>query len=84
MLLKLIKRNFSTSGHLYTWGETTYGWGRPTNSQYWTPGLVPNFADITSVSTGEYHLGFVTKDHSVYTVGLSEDGRLGQSSIADT
>jgi len=29
-------------------------------------------------------LGFITKDHSVYTVGLSEDGRLGQSSTFDT
>lgn len=52
MLSKIIKRSFSTSGHLYTWGATTYGWGRPTNSQYWTPGLVQNFEDITSVSTG--------------------------------
>jgi alpha-tubulin suppressor-like RCC1 family protein len=84
MLSKILKRTFATSGRLYTWGETTYGWGRPTNNQYWTPGLVQNFADVTSVSTGEYHLGFVTKDHSVYTVGLSEDGRLGQSSTNDT
>lgn len=83
MLQQIIKRSFST-GHLLTWGTTTYGWGRPTSSQYWTPGAVPNFNDITSVATGEYHLGFVTKDHSVYTVGLSEDGRLGQSSFADT
>ena len=29
-------------------------------------------------------MGFITKDHSVYTVGLSEDGRLGQSSSYDT
>lgn len=84
MLSQIIKRAFSTSGHLLTWGETTYGWGRPTSSQYWTPGVVQNFNDITSVSTGEYHLGFVTKDHSVYTVGLSSDGRLGQSSTTDT
>lgn len=84
MLSRIIKRSFSTSGHLLTWGETTYGWGRPTNSQYWTPGHVQNFNDIISVSTGEYHLGFVTKDHAVYTVGLSDHGRLGQSSSADT
>jgi alpha-tubulin suppressor-like RCC1 family protein len=84
MLSRIIKRSFSTSGHLLTWGETTYGWGRPTTGQYWTPGLVQNFNDITSVSTGEYHLGFVTKDHAVYTVGLSDNGRLGQSSSADT
>jgi alpha-tubulin suppressor-like RCC1 family protein len=84
MLSRIIRRSFSTSGHLLTWGETTYGWGRPTNNQFWTPGPVQNFNDITSVSTGEYHLGFVTKDHAVYTVGLSEDGRLGQSSAADT
>ena len=84
MLSRIIKRSFATSGRLLTWGETTYGWGRPTSSQYWTPGLVQNFNDITSVSTGEYHLGFVTKDHAVYTVGLSDNGRLGQSSSADT
>lgn len=29
-------------------------------------------------------MGFLTKDNAVYTVGLSEDGRLGQSSISDT
>lgn len=84
MLSRIIRRSFSTSGHLLTWGETTYGWGRPTNSQYWTPGHVQNFDDIISVSTGEYHLGFVTKDHAVYTVGLSQDGRLGQSTSVDT
>lgn len=83
-MLQIIKRAFSTGGHLLTWGKTTYGWGRPTSSQYWTPGVVPNFSDIASVSTGEYHLGFVTKDHAVFTVGLSEDGRLGQSSYNDT
>lgn len=84
LLSKLIRRTFATSGSLLTWGETTHGWGRPTNSNYWTPGLVDNFSDVVSVSTGQYHLGFITKDNGVYTTGLDEDGRLGQASVADT
>lgn len=83
MLSTIIKRSFATSGHLLTWGQTTYGWGRPTNSQHWTPGFVENFNDVISVSTGQYHLGFVTKNHSVYTVGLPDEGRLGQASNND-
>jgi alpha-tubulin suppressor-like RCC1 family protein len=83
MLSKIIKRGFSTSGHLLTWGQTTYGWGRPTNNQYWTPGFVQNFHDVVSVSTGEYHLGFITKDNGVYTVGSAEHGRLGHSSTVE-
>jgi alpha-tubulin suppressor-like RCC1 family protein len=69
LLSKIIRRTFS-SGSLLTWGETTHGWGRPTNNQHYTPGLVENFSDIVSVSTGQYHLGFITKDNGVYTVGL--------------
>lgn len=82
-LCNAIKRTFTQSGHLLTWGETTHGWGRTTNTQYWTPGFVENFSDIVSVSTGQYHLGFITKDNGVYTAGLGEDGRLGQASTAD-
>jgi hypothetical protein len=52
MLSKIIKRTFSTTGSLLTWGQTTYGWGRPVNNDLWTPGFVSNFNDITSVSTG--------------------------------
>lgn len=84
MLTKVIKQAFSKSGHLLTWGKTTFGWGRPVNNQHWVPGHVANFSDITKVATGEYHLGFITKDNSVYTVGNSQDGRLGQSSTQDT
>lgn len=83
LLSKIIRRTFS-SGHLLTWGETTHGWGRPVNSEYWTPGLVQNFSDVVSVSTGQYHLGFITKDNGVYTTGLDEDGRLGQASSSDS
>lgn len=83
MLSRLLKRSFSTTGHLLTWGETTYGWGRPTTGEHWAPGFVQNFSDIVSVSTGEHHLGFVTSDHAVYTVGLPDDGRLGQSTASD-
>ncbi|CAM5999462.1 unnamed protein product [Sphagnum balticum] len=75
----MIKRPFSTAGYLLTWGTTTYGWGRPINNNYWTPDYVDNFPEITAVSTGQYHLGFVTQDHSVYTVGLKDNGRLGHS-----
>ena len=83
MLNKIIRRTFSSSARLWTWGETTHGWGRATNSQYYTPGLVENFNDIVTVSTGPFHLGFITQDNSVYTVGLDEDGRLGHTSSAD-
>jgi hypothetical protein len=69
-LANLIKKSFATSGHLLTWGQTTYGWGRPSTNQPWTPGYVENFGDVVSVSTGQYHLGFLTKDNGVYTVGL--------------
>jgi alpha-tubulin suppressor-like RCC1 family protein len=79
MLSKVLKNTFAT-GHLLTWGQTSYGWGRPNNGQPWTPGTVANFNDIESVSTGQYHLGFITHDHSVFTVGLGDDGRLGQGS----
>lgn len=83
-LANVIKSTFATTGQLLTWGQTTYGWGRPTNNQYWTPGFVENFGDIVSVSTGQYHLGFLTKDNGVYTVGLEDDGRLGHATINDT
>ena len=81
---KIIRRTFATAGNLLTWGQTTHGWARPTNYQYFTPGFVENFHDVVSVSTGQYHLGFLTKDNAVYTAGLDEDGRLGQSSNSDS
>jgi len=28
MITKVFKRSFSSVGSLYTWGETTFGWGR--------------------------------------------------------
>ena len=40
MLSRVAKRCFSTSGALITWGETTYGWGRPVDNNYYKPGLV--------------------------------------------
>ena len=81
LLSKLVKRAFG-SGQLLTWGKTTHGWGRAVNSNYYTPGIVDNFSDVVSVSTGQYHLGFITKDNGVYTVGLDQDGRLGHSSTS--
>ena len=80
MLTKILRRTFASSGHLLTWGETTHGWGRPTNSQYYTPGFVDNFSDVVSVATGQYHMAFVTSDNGVYTAGLEQDNRLGGSS----
>jgi len=52
MLSKIIKRAFSTPGSLLTWGQTTYGWGRAVNEDYFVPGFVNNFNDIVSVATG--------------------------------
>jgi hypothetical protein len=45
MLSRVIKNSFAT-GQLLTWGQTTYGWGRPVNNQHWTPGLVTSFNDV--------------------------------------
>ena len=84
MLTKIVKRTFATAGQLLTWGETTHGWGRPVNSQFYTPGYVENFSDVVTVSTGQYHLAFITQDNGVYTTGLDQDNRLGQSSATDT
>jgi alpha-tubulin suppressor-like RCC1 family protein len=84
LLSKLVRRTFATAGNLLTWGETTHGWGRPVNNHYWTPANVDNFSDVVSVSTGQYHLGFITQDNGVYTTGLDEDGRLGHASSSDT
>lgn len=83
LLSKIIRRNFA-SGQLLTWGESTYGWGRPANTNYFIPAPVDGFKKVQSVSTGQYHLGFITNDNSVYTVGLNENGQLGQGSSSDS
>jgi hypothetical protein len=70
MLSKVIKRCFATSGSLLTWGETTYGWGRPVNNNFYAPGLVENFNNVTHAAAGPYHLAFLTSDSQVFTVGL--------------
>ena len=84
MLTKVLRRTFASSGHLLTWGETTHGWGRPTTSHYYSPGFVDNFSDVVSVSTGQYHLAFITADNGVYTAGLDENNRLGTSTGANS
>ncbi len=60
MLTNAIKRTFSTSGTLLTWGETTYGWGRPLNNNLYTPGVVEGFSNVSHVASGPYHLAFLT------------------------
>lgn len=80
MLSKITKRCFSTSGSLLTWGETTYGWGRPLNNNYYKPGVVEGFSNVTQVASGPYHLAFLTADSQVFTVGNGKNGRLGNGS----
>lgn len=58
MITKVLKRAFSTAGRLYTWGPTTFGWGREINDDLYTPGQVDKFNDINRVATGPYHLIF--------------------------
>lgn len=60
MLSRIIKRSFSTRGSLLTWGESTYGWGRPADTNYYTPGFVEGFNNITYVASGPSHLAFIT------------------------
>jgi len=83
MLSKIIKRSFSTSGTLLTWGETTYGWGRPINNNLFTPGAVEGFSNVTHVAAGPYHLAFLTSDSQVFTVGHGKNGRLGNGAESD-
>lgn len=40
MITKVINRSFATAGSLFTWGETTYGWGRKVNVYLRTPGKI--------------------------------------------
>jgi alpha-tubulin suppressor-like RCC1 family protein len=83
MLSNIVKRCFSTSGSLLTWGETTFGWGRPINEKYYTPGVVEGFNNIAHVASGPYHLAFATAESNVYTVGQGKNGRLGNGSESD-
>lgn len=80
MLTRVAKRCFSTSGALLTWGETTYGWGRPVDNNYYKPGVVEGFNNVTNVASGPYHLAFTTAASHVYTVGHGKNGRLGNGS----
>jgi hypothetical protein len=41
MLSSLFKKSTSTAaGSLFTWGETTYGWGRALSNELRVPGQV--------------------------------------------
>ena len=77
MITKVLKRSFASVGSLYTWGETTYGWGRQITEELRAPGQVGNFKDVTKVATGPYHLLFARQNKEVYSVGLGSNGRLG-------
>lgn len=79
MLSNVMKRCFSTSS-LLTWGQTTYGWGRPINNYFYVPEAIEGFNNVTQVSSGPYNLAFLTDDSSVYTVGYGKNGRLGTGS----
>ena len=77
MITKVLRNSFSTAGSLYTWGETTYGWGRKPNNDLLVPGKVEGFDDVVSVATGPYHMLFKTLTGEVFSVGLGDHGRLG-------
>lgn len=77
MISRTIKNCFSTKT-LYTWGETTYGWGRRVNQALRIPGRVGEFTDVSHVATGNYHLIFATNNGSqVFSTGLGSSGQLG-------
>lgn len=80
MIAKTLRRTFATAGKLLTWGETTYGWGREVNNKLRVPGRVEGFDDVVDVSTGPYHLLLRTASQEVFSVGLGDNGRLGNGS----
>ena len=80
MITKVFGRTFATAGRLMTWGETTYGWGRETNSRLRVPGAVEGFDDVVEVATGPYHMLLRTSNKEVFSVGLGDNGRLGNGS----
>lgn len=77
MITRAFKRSFATAGSLYTWGETTYGWGRETSKELRVPGQVGTFNDVTKIAAGPYHLFFARQNKQVYSAGLGSNGRLG-------
>ena len=79
MINNICKRTFSTAGSLLTWGETTYGWGRPINNALRTPQFVEGFRDVNLVATGAYHMLFNSQSQGVHSVGLGKNGRLGHN-----
>lgn len=82
MITNIFKRTFSTAGSLLTWGETTYGWGRAISQDLRKPEFVEGFNDVTQVSTGPYHMAFISQSSGAYSVGLGDNGRLGHNSDA--
>jgi alpha-tubulin suppressor-like RCC1 family protein len=82
MITRTIKKSFCSVGSLYTWGETTYGWGREVNDKIRVPGQVGTFKNVHKVAAGPYHLLFGTQSKEVYSVGLGSNGRLGHGTSA--
>ena len=80
MITKVFGRTFATAGRLMTWGETTYGWGRETNNNLRVPGRVEGFDDVVEVATGPYHMLLRTSGQEIFSVGLGDNGRLGNGS----
>lgn len=74
MITRAFRRSFATTGALYTWGETTYGWARPATDKLRVPGQVGTFTDVTQVATGQYHLLFLRQNQQVYGAGLGFPG----------
>ncbi len=79
MITRVFSRSFSTvtPGALFTWGESTYGWGRDVTDNVRTPGQVGSFNDVVKVAAGPHHLLFSRSNRQVYSVGLGDNGRLG-------
>lgn len=82
MISQLIKKQFSTAGALLTWGETTYGWGREPNNNYYVPAPVEGFTNVVNVASGPYHLLIQTQSNEIYSTGLGDNGRLGNGSTS--
>lgn len=70
MITRAFRQSFATTGALFTWGETTYGWARPSSPQLRVPGRVGSFTDVTQVATGQYHLLFLRQNQQLYGAGL--------------
>jgi len=76
----------STTGTLYTWGESSY-WGLLGNGSTWTVELLPIQIGLTDewekVSTGDLHTLAIKKDGSLWGWGTGGAGNLGIGSYTN-